>query len=344
MARRLECMFMRVLMISLALIAWSTVAGSEESTLTGAGGTAVYPVLSKWAEAYKQETGAQINYQAIGSGGGIAQIKAKTVAFGNSDKPLKPEELKESNLAQFPIVLIGIIPVVNIPNFRSGDLTLDGTTLADIFLGKITKWNDPALRALNPRLSLPGTLITVVHRSDGSGTTFNFADYLSKVSPEWKSKVGADTSVSWPTGVGGKGNAGVAAYVQQVSSSIGYVEYAYALENKMTTVRMKNRDGKVVDPNLSTFEAAAANADFTHVPDFYLILTDQPGAGSWPITAGTWILMRKDAPKSANEQVIRFMTWCLAKGQPQARALQYVPLPENTIQKIKEYWKVQLGL
>lgn len=331
-------------LLAFLLIGYSILSEAQNTNLTGAGGTAIYPVLSKWAEAYKQAAGAQINYQAIGSGGGIAQIKAKTVAFANSDKPLKPEDLKAANLAQFPIVLIGITPVVHIANITAGQLTLDGPTLANIFLGKIKKWNDPALRTLNPKLALPDSQITVVHRSDGSGTTFNFADYLSKVSPEWKSKVGADTSVSWPSGVGGKGNAGVAAYVQQVAGSIGYVEYAYALENKMATVRMKNHDGKVVEPNLNTFQAAGGSADFTNVPDFYLILTDQPGANSWPITAATYILLRKDASKSSNQQVIRFMTWCLTQGQAQAKSLQYVPLPEKTVQKIQEYWKTQLGL
>ena len=317
---------------------------SQNKNLTGAGGTAIYPVLSKWAESYKQATKQEVNYQAIGSGGGIAQIKAKTVAFGNSDKPLKHDELSQSGLVQFPAVIIGITPVVNISGVKAGQLVLDGPTLANIFLGKITKWNDPAIKALNSGVTLPDTAISVVHRSDGSGTTFNFADYLGKVSDEWKSKVGADTSVSWPVGVGGKGNAGVAAFVQQIAGSIGYVEYAYAIENKLTYTQMKNADGKVVQPSLESFQAAASNADFTKVQDFYLILTNQPGEKSWPITAGTYMLMRKDAPKETNQDAVKFMEWCLTKGQDQAKSLDYVPLPDATVQKIKSYWKTELGI
>jgi len=326
------------------LLSFSLCGLSEAASITGAGGTAIYPVLSKWAEAYKQKMNTEVNYQPIGSGGGIAQIKAKTVAFANSDKPLKPEELKQANLVQFPIVIIGITPVVNIPNVAAGQMILDGKALADIYLGKIKKWNDPAIQTLNPNLKLPDTQITVVHRSDGSGTTFNFADYLGKMSPEWKSKVGADTSVQWPTGVGGKGNAGVAAYVQQVAGSIGYVEYAYAIENKSIYTKMKNHDGQVVSPDLSTFEAAAKGADFTNAQDFYLILTDQPGANSWPISAATYILVRKDSPKNQNDEVLKFVTWCMSNGQNRAKSLSYVPLPEKTVQMIQSYYKKQLGM
>jgi phosphate transport system substrate-binding protein len=331
-------------LLFLIAILFSFSVQAQQRNITGAGGTAIYPVLSKWAEVYKQKTGVQVNYQAIGSGGGIAQIKAKTVSLANSDKPLKPEELKASGLVQYPAVIIGITPVVNVPNVKPGGIQLDGKVVADIYLGKIKNWNDQAIKALNPGAKLPDLQITVVHRSDGSGTTFNFADYLSKVSDEWKTKVGADTSVAWPTGVGGKGNAGVAAYVQQVSGSIGYVEYAYAVENKMVYTKMKNRDGKVVSPSLETFQAAATNADFTKVADFYLILTDQPGAQSWPITAGTYMLMRKDTPKDENQAIVNFMNWCLTDGQPLSKSLQYVPLPDSTITKIREYWKAQLGV
>jgi len=337
----------KVIVLSLLVLAVSACMATfvmAQNQLTGAGGTAVYPVLSKWAEAYYQKTKIQVNYQAIGSGGGIAQIKAKTVAFGNSDKPLKPEDLKEAGLVQFPIVIIGITPVVNVPNVKAGDLTFDGKVLADIYMGKIKKWNDPAIKALNSGVSLPDTQITVVHRSDGSGTTFNFCDYLSKVSPSWKSQVGADTSVNWPTGVGGKGNPGVAAYVQQVAGSIGYVEYAYAIENKMAWTKMKNSAGKVVSPELASFQSAASNADFSKASDFYLIMTNQPGEKSWPITAGTWIIVRKDADKAQNQKVLDFVNWCIKDGQEQAKSLSYVPLPENVVQLIANYTKTNLGI
>jgi phosphate transport system substrate-binding protein len=315
-------------------------------TLNGAGGTAIYPVLSDWAVAYKKLTGTAVNYQAIGSGGGIKQIKAQTVPFANSDKPLKPADLSASNMVQFPGVIIGITPVVNLPGVKAGQMVLDGKTLANIYLGKVTEWNDPAIKRLNPRLSLPHMKITTVHRADGSGTTFNFANYLSKVSPQWKSQVGADTSVAWPdaNGVGGKGNAGVAAYVQRIRGSIGYVEYAYVMQNHMTYTRMKNRAGHVVRPELRSFQAAAANADFTKTKDFYLILTDQPGARSWPITAATYMLMRKDTAKADNEKVLKFCNWFLDHGQHYAEKLDYVPLPKSTVAQIKRYWKTELGI
>ncbi|MGH8372309.1 MAG: phosphate ABC transporter substrate-binding protein PstS [Gammaproteobacteria bacterium] len=319
-------------------------AMADGKLLNGAGGTAIYPVLAKWADQYQKDKGISVNYQAIGSGGGIKAIESKTVEFANSDKPLMPEELKKQGLAQFPEVIIGITPVVNLPGVKPGEMVLDGATLANIYLGKITKWNDAAIAKLNPGVSLPDSAITVVHRSDGSGTTFNYTNYLAKVSSEWKDKVGSDTSVAWPVGVGGKGNAGVAGFVNQIRGSIGYVEYAYAKQASMTYTRMINHDGKTVTPELKTFQAASANADFGKVEDFYLILTDQPGAESWPITAGTYMLMRKDYPKAQNKQVLEFLKWALVHGQSQAEALDYVPLPKSTVKQIEKYWKTSLGI
>jgi phosphate transport system substrate-binding protein len=326
-----------------AAVAVAALAGAASAaTLQGAGGTAIYPVLSKWADTYAKSTGTNVNYQAIGSGGGIKQIEAKTVQFANSDKPLTPDDLSKNGLVQFPAVIISITPVVNLPGIKPGELVFDGPTLADVYLGKITYWDDPAIKKLNPTAKLPHTGITTVHRSDGSGTTFNFTNYLGKVSPEWNDKVGADVSVSWPNGVGGKGNAGVANYVQQVNGAIGYVEYAYAIQNKLTYTKMLNKEGKTLDPTMGAFQAAAANADFSKVQDFYLILTDQPGDKSWPITAATYMLMRKDAPAADNEAVLKFMYWALKYGQPQAEALDYVPLPPPVVSQIESAWQNEL--
>ena len=313
-------------------------ASAQARDLNGAGGTAIYPVLSKWSAAYKKETGISVNYQAIGSGGGIKQITEKTVDFANSDKPLTPANLKKIDVAQFPAVIISITPVVNLSGMKPGEMTISGPVLADIYLGKITKWDDPALKKLNPNVKLPDEAITVVHRSDGSGTTFNFTNYLSKVSPAWKSKVGSDVSVDWPTGVGGKGNAGVAGYVQRVRGAIGYVEYAYVMENHLTYTKMINKAGKTLEPTMGAFQAAAGNADFSKVQDFYLILTDQPGAKSWPITAATYMLMRKDYSGERNAAVLKFLDWCLRHGQAQARALDYVPLPNVVVKQIEAAW------
>ena len=310
--------------------------------LSGAGGTAIYPVLSKWAEQYKNDSQTAVNYQAIGSGGGIAQIKAKTVDFANSDKPLTPDDLKAAGLVQFPEVIISIVPVVNLEGVKPGDLVLDGPTLTDIYLGKITDWDNEAIKKLNPNLKLPHSKISVVYRSDGSGTTFNFTDYLSKMSAEWKQKVGSDTSVSFPVGVGGKGNAGVAQYVNQIKGAIGYVEFAYAQENKMTYTKMVNAAGATVEPTLASFSAAAANADFSKVEDFYLILTNQPGKDSWPIIAGTYMLMRKDYPAAQNKEVLKFLDWCLKKGQEQAKTLAYVPLPDSVVKQVEAAWTKEL--
>ncbi|HTY66092.1 MAG TPA: phosphate ABC transporter substrate-binding protein PstS [Alphaproteobacteria bacterium] len=325
-----------------ALAVGVVMSAANAETLTGAGGTAIYPVLAKWADTYSKEKGDSVNYQAIGSGGGIKQIESKTVLFGNSDKPLQPEELDKNGLIQFPQVIISILPVVNLEGIKSGELVFDGTTLADIYLGKIKNWDDPAIKKLNPNVKLTHQAIAVVYRSDGSGTTFNFTNYLSKVSPEWKQKVGDDTSVQFPVGVGGKGNAGVANYVQQVKGSIGYVEYAYAKENNLTYGDMVNKEGKHVAPTMAAFQAAAANADFSKVQNFYLILTDQPGAASWPITAATYMLMRKDYDAAQNKRVLQFLDWCLHNGQPQAEALGYVPMPGNVIKQIEASWAKNL--
>jgi phosphate transport system substrate-binding protein len=330
--------------IGLAAIASAVLmAGSAlAANLNGAGGTAIYPVLSVWAQKYQQKTGTAVNYQAIGSGGGIAQIKAKTVDFGNSDKPLKHDELAAAHLVQFPEVIITIVPVVHLPGINAGRLVIDGPTLANIYLGKIKKWNDPALKKLNPGVPLPNMGILVVHRSDGSGTTFNFTDYLGKVSPEWKSRVGSDTSVEWPTGIGGKGNAGVAANVAQTVGSIGYVEYAYAKQNKLTHVDMINREGKRVKPTMEAFQSAAANADFSKVQDFYLILTDQPGANSWPIVAATYMLMRNDYPADKNRAILKFLSFGLRDGAADATKLDYVPFPDTVVKQIESSWTTHL--
>lgn len=312
--------------------------------VTGAGSTWVYPLVAKWAATYAQQTGVQVNYQPIGSGGGIQQIKAGTVAFGASDMPLTPDVLNQSQLIQFPTAIAGEDIVYNLPGVQSGQLLLTGPVIADIYLGKITKWNDPAIRKLNPRLQLPDMTISVVHRSDGSGTTFTFADYLSKVSPEWKQKVGANTAINWPAGIGGKGNQGVASYVQRIQGSIGYVEYAYILENHMNYARMVNSAGKVVSPSLQGFQAAAANVDFTKVQDFYVILTDQPGAESWPISGCTWEILRKGASKTVNEPVTKFFLWGFEHGQDMAKSIAFGPLPASTVLAIQNYWKQNLGI
>jgi len=326
-----------------ALASALMMAGSAmAANLNGAGGTAIYPVLSLWAQHYNQKTGNQVNYQSIGSGGGIAQIKAKTVDFANSDKPLKHEDLAASGLVQFPEVVISIVPVVHVPGIKPGQLVIDGPTLANIYLGKITKWNDQAIKKLNPGVALPNMAILVVHRSDGSGTTFNFTDYLGKVSPEWKSSVGSDTAVSWPAGVGGKGNEGVSGNVQQTVGSIGYVEYAYAKQNNLTYMDMINKAGKRVKPTMEAFQTAAANADFSKVQDFYLILTDQPGAQSWPITAATYMLMRKDYAQARNHEVLKFLDWALTDGQADSKKLDYVPFPEAVVKQIEASWTMNL--
>ncbi|MGA7985415.1 MAG: phosphate ABC transporter substrate-binding protein PstS [Burkholderiales bacterium] len=308
--------------------------------ITGAGATFPYPIYAKWADAYHKATGIGLNYQSIGSGGGIKQIGAKTVDFGASDMPLKPEVLEKGGLMQFPTVIGGDVPVYNLKGFKAGELKFSGPLLADIYLGKITKWNDPAIAALNPGVKLPGQAISVVHRSDGSGTTFIWTNFLSKVSPEWKEKVGDGTSVAWPTGVGGKGNEGVASYVQRIDGSIGYVEYAYVLQNKMAYGLVKNRDGNFVSPSAKAFMAAAAGADWSAAPGMYLILTDAPGAHAWPIAGATFILMHKVQDKPANaKQVLTFFKWAYGNGDKMAESLDYVPLPDNVVSLIESSWK-----
>jgi phosphate transport system substrate-binding protein len=317
---------------------------AQAADITGAGATFPYPIYAKWADAYKKETGTGMNYQSIGSGGGIKQIKAKTVDFGASDMPLKPADLADAGLTQFPTVMGGVVPVYNLPGIAAGAIKLDPATLAKIFMGEITKWDDPAIKALNPGVALPSTALSVVHRSDGSGTTFIFTNYLSKVSPEWKTKVGEGTAVKWPAGVGGKGNEGVASFVKQIKGSIGYVEYAYALQNKMTNALLKNKAGNYVSPNEKSFMAAAANANWSIKEDFYEILTDEPGADSWPITGATFILMHKmqNSPEQAAE-VLKFFKWAYAKGDQMAMQLDYIPMPDNVVKLIETSWKQKLS-
>ena len=319
-------------------------AGASQATdITGAGATFPYPVYAKWADAYKTQTGIGLNYQSIGSGGGIKQITAKTVDFGASDKPLTPEELDKEGLMQFPTVIGGVVPVINVGSIEAGKLKLDGATLASIYLGKITKWNDPAISALNKDIKLPDDNITVVHRSDGSGTSFIFTNYLSKVSAEWKSTVGEGTAVSWKAGTGGKGNEGVASYVQRIKGSIGYVEFAYALQNKMNHVQMKNHDGLFVQPDTDSFKAAAAGAQWDKAPGFYELLTDEAGKNSWPISGATFILMHKSQEKpDTGKEVLKFFDWAYEKGDKLATDLDYVPLPDNVVKLIRAAWKTQI--
>jgi phosphate transport system substrate-binding protein len=307
--------------------------------ISGAGATFPYPIYAKWADAYKSETGARLNYQSIGSGGGIKQIEAKTVVFGATDAPLSGEELAKNSLVQFPMVMGGIVPVVNLNGISPGTLVIDGPTLAKIFLGQVKSWDDPAIKALNPGTTLPRQAIAVVHRSDGSGTTFNFTDYLAKVSPDWKSKVGSSAAVEWPVGIGAKGNEGVANNVAQTRGSVGYVEYAYAKQNKLTFTKMTNKDGKTVTPDSETFQAAAANADWNSVPGYGVILSNQPGAQSWPMTAATFILIHKQPqdPAAATE-ALKFFAWAYAKGAKMAEDLDFVPMPESVVGSIEIMW------
>ncbi len=329
------------LAIALALIL--SAGAFASATLTGAGSTWVYPLVAKWSVAYEAQTGIEVNYQSIGSGGGIAQIKAGTVAFGASDMPLKPEDLQSAGLIQFPTAVAGEDLVYNLPGIKAEQLVLSGPLVADIYLGKIKKWSDPAIAKLNSGVKLPDTYITVVHRSDGSGTTFTFCDYLSKVSAEWKEKVGANTSVAWPTGVGGKGNEGVASYVQRIPGAIGYVEYAYILESHLADARMINADGKVVSPSLKGFQDASAHVDWTQARDFYVILTDHSGPETWPISGCTWQILRKSAPKETNLNVMKFFDWGFEHGQDMAKSISFGPLPPSTVKAIKSYWKSELG-
>lgn len=329
--------------ISIAVLSALFTLGASATEITGAGSTFVYPILSKWSADYSAKTAVKVNYQSIGSGGGIAQIKAATVDFGASDMPMKPDELDKLGLMQFPVVIGGVVPVVNLPGVALNQLKLTGPVMADIFLGKIKRWNAPEIAALNPGVALPDATITVVHRSDGSGTTFNWVNYLSKVSDEWKTKIGEGTSVQWPTGVGGKGNEGVAAYVKQIKNSIGYVELAYAMQNKMTITQVKNREGHFVSASLESFQSAAANAEWTKAKDFSLVITDAPGAASWPIAATTFVMMYGTPKKpEQTKAALEFFQWSLEHGQQQAKELDYVGLPDALVKQIKAYWKAEV--
>jgi phosphate transport system substrate-binding protein len=333
---------MHTLMAAGFALATTQVAGAVD--ISGAGATFPYPIYAKWADAYKKETGNGLNYQSIGSGGGIKQIKAKTVTFGATDAPLKPKDLDEAGLEQWPMVMGGIVPVINLDGIKSGDLVIDGPTLAQIYLGAISKWNDPALKKLNPKVDLPDLAIASVHRADGSGTTFNFTNYLSKVSPDWQSKVGEATSVEWPGGIGAKGNDGVANNVAGTKGAIGYVEYAYAKQNKLTYANMINAAGKTVAPTIEAFQAAAVNADWSKAPGFYLILTNQPGEQSWPITAATFILMyKKPADVTASNEALKFFAYCYDKGDEQAKALDYIPMPDSVVAQVKKAWATDIA-
>src|SRR5579884_4148940 len=311
---------------------------TASAAITGAGSTFVYPVLSRWASDFKRAGGEEINYQSIGSGGGIAQIKAGTVDFGATDKPLASEELAAAGLAQFPVVIGGVVPVINIPGARPGQVKLSGPLLAAIYAGEIKMWNDPRISKINPGLHFPAKAITPVHRADDSGTTFNFTHYLSQVSSSWKSKFGEGKTVSWSGGIGGKGNEGVAGYVKQIPYSIGYVEFAYVVQNRMAYTLMQNSAGKFVAPSAKTFAAAAATADWAHARDFNLVMTNAPGANAYPITASTFVLMYKQPKNAATSASARkFFSWALTKGQPQALGLDYVPLPAGLVKQIQGY-------
>ncbi|MEO7073421.1 MAG: phosphate ABC transporter substrate-binding protein PstS [Rhodanobacter sp.] len=328
----------------LATLAGAAILGSaaHATDISGAGSSFVYPVMSKWSAAYAAKTGDRLNYQSIGSGAGIAQIKAGTIDFGATDAPMPAQELQKSGLGQFPIVVGGIVPVINVAGVPAGKVTLDGVTLADIFLGKITRWNDPRLAALNAGVTLPDGKITVVHRADGSGTSFNFTNYLSKVSPQWAATVKFGTAVQWPTGVGGKGNEGVSQYVRQIKGSIGYVEYAYAVKNKLAWVNLTNAAGNRVKPDANSFAAAAASADWTGVRDFNLVMTNAPGAQAWPITATTWVVMYKSPKNPRNgKAAFDFFRYAMEQGKQVASELDYVPLPASLVRQVEAYWAAE---
>ena len=330
-------------LVAAAAVAVATYLPVAAADISGAGATFPYPVYAKWADAYKKETGIGLNYQSIGSGGGIKQIQAKTVTFGASDMPLSAVELNKGGLVQFPTVLGGVVPVVNLDGVAGGDIVLDSTTLARIFLGEIKSWDDAAIKKLNPDAKLTAQAIVVVHRSDGSGTTFIFTDYLSKTSADWKSKVGANTAVEWPVGIGAKGNEGVSNNVGQTKGSIGYVEYAYALQNKLVSTKMVNKDGKTVPPTSDAFQAAAANADWNSVPGYGVILANQPGAASWPMTAATFILIPKQPQDpAAATSALKFFAWAYAKGGKMAEELDYVPMPQKVVGQIQTMWSKEI--
>lgn len=316
---------------------------ADTVTITGAGATFPFPIYSAWAHKYQMESGVQLNYQSIGSGGGIAQIKAKTVNFGASDEPLKKDVLEKHGLIQWPMVMGGVVLVTNVEGIEKGKLKLTPELLSEIYLGKITNWKDEKIKKVNPDLKLPDQAIVVVHRSDGSGTTWIFTSYLSTVSKEWKEKVGANNSVSWPTGLGGKGNEGVSAFVQRTKGGIGYVEFAYALQNNLVYTQLQNKAGKFVEPTIETFKSAAANADWKNAPMYYIVLVDEPGDQSWPIVGATYILFYKDQSDAAKaEAVLKFFSWCYDKGDEMAAKLLYIPLPKNVVDLVKATWKADV--
>ncbi|HWT16290.1 MAG TPA: phosphate ABC transporter substrate-binding protein PstS [Patescibacteria group bacterium] len=329
--------------IVVAALAFSACGIAPAADVVGAGSTFVYPVMAKWSADYRAATQTKINYQAIGSGGGIAQIKARTVDFGASDKPLDANELSAAGLVQFPLVIGGVVPVVNVAGVTPGGIRFNGAVLADIFLGKIKRWNDAAIAALNPGLTLPDQAITVVHRSDGSGTTFNFTNYLSKVNTEWKTKAGEGISVRWPVGIGGKGNEGVAAYVKQIKGGIGYVELTYALQSKMSYALMQNAAGEFVSPNEESFQAAADSADWDQAQDFNLVITNAPGAKAWPIAATVFVMMNRQPKNAENAKAaLAYFDWVFANGAQQASALHYVSLPAKVQAQAKAHWTTAL--
>ena len=327
-------------LIAAGIVSAAAAMPAFAADISGAGATFPYPIYAKWADAYKKESGNGLNYQSIGSGGGIKQITARTVTFGASDMPLKPEELDKIGVIQFPTVMGGVVPVVNLDGLKSGDVTLDGDTVAKIFLGEVKSWDDPAIAKLNPKAKLPKQAIAVVHRSDGSGTTFIFTNYLSKVSADWKSKVGNNTAVEWPVGIGAKGNEGVANNVANTKGSIGYVETAYAKQNNLTTTNLVNHAGKAVSPTSDTITAAAAGADWANAPGFYMILTDSAGDKSWPIAGATFILIPKQ-PKdgAAATEALKFFAWAYKNGSKMAQDLDYIPMPESVVKQIEASWK-----
>jgi phosphate transport system substrate-binding protein len=336
-------MRMKQLLVSIAVAASAFAANAQAVNLTGAGATFPYPIYAKWAEMYKAATGNGLNYQSVGSGAGIKQIKAKTVDFGASDMPLPANELAQAGLFQFPAIMGGVVPVVNLPGIAPGQVKLTGAVLADIFLGKITTWNAQPIAALNPGVKLPADRITVVRRADSSGTSFLFTDYLSKASPDWKLKVGAGTSVKWATGVGGKGNEGVAAYVQRIKGSIGYVEWAYAKKNRMAHTQLQNRDGAWLQPDDAAFKAAAASADWAKAPGFAVVLTDQPGKASWPITGASYIIVQKSqADAIKGKEVLKFFDWAYKNGDAAAADLDYVPMPDAVTKLVQDAWRANV--
>lgn len=331
---------------ALAVITVSTAAltAANAADISGAGATFPYPIYAKWADAYKKETNIGLNYQSIGSGGGIKQIKAKTVTFGASDMPLKPQELDEAGLVQFPMIMGGVVPVVNLKGVTAGAIKLSGTVLANIYMGEVKKWNDEQIKALNPGVTLPNTAIAPVYRSDGSGTNFLFTDYLSKTSPKFQTQIGANSSVQWPAGIGAKGNEGVANMVKQTEGAVGYVEYAYAKQNNIPYIALQNKDGKIVEPKIEAFQAAAANADWANAKGYYVILTDEPGAGSWPITGASFILMHKQPQDASNtDAALKFFNWAYANGGKMASDLDYVPMPAEVVALVQKTWKEQIA-